>query len=83
MRKKYKIKEGTKGVVVTSVDSNSPLADRGVRPGDVILKFQQEMLHTPADMQKQIDALKKAGKKSALMLVMRGDEQRFVPVTIP
>jgi serine protease Do len=83
MRKKYKIKEGTKGVVVTSVDGNSQLADRGVRPGDVILKFQQAMLHTPADMQKQLDALKKAGKKSALMLVMRGDEQRFVPVTIP
>jgi serine protease Do len=70
-------------VVVTSVDSNSPVADRGIRAGDVILEFQHEMLATPADMQKRIDALKKAGKKSALMLVMRGDEQRFVPVTLP
>jgi len=83
MRKKYKIKPNAKGVVVTSVDNNSPVADRGIRPGDVILEFQHEMLATPADMQKRIDALKKSGKKSALMLVMRGDEQRFVPVTLP
>jgi len=83
MRKKYKIKPNAKGVVVTSVDNNSPVADRGIKPGDVILEFQHEMLATPADMQKRIDALKKAGKKSALMLVMRGDEQRFVPVTLP
>jgi hypothetical protein len=37
----------------------------------------------PADVQKQLDALKKEGKKTALMLVMRGDEQRFVPVPVP
>ncbi len=83
IRKKYKLKSGAKGVVVTSVDDNSPIADRGIQPGDIILKLQNEAIASPADVQKQIDALKKQGKKSALMLVARGDEQRFVPVPIP
>src|SRR6185312_4317114 len=83
LRKKYKIKDGAKGLVVTSVDSNSPIADRGIQPGDIVLEFQHEVLTNPADMQKRIDALKKSGKKSALMLIGRGDEQRFVPVPMP
>ena len=32
---------------------------------------------------KRLEALKKEGKKSTLLLVTRADEQRFVPVTIP
>jgi serine protease Do len=83
LKKKYKIKDGAKGLVVTSIDSNSPIADRGIQPGDIVLEFQHETLTNPADMQKRIDALKKSGKKSALMLIGRGDEQRFVPVPMP
>jgi serine protease Do len=83
LKKKYKIKDGAKGLVVTSVDANSPIADRGIQPGDIVLEFQHEVLVNPADMQKRIDALKKDGKKSALLLVGRGDEQRFVPVPVP
>jgi serine protease Do len=83
VRNRYKVKDGVKGVVVTSIDQNSPIADRGIRPGDVIVELQRHPLMNPADVQKQLDALKKEGKKTALMLVMRGDEQRFVPVTLP
>jgi serine protease Do len=83
VRKRYKMKDGVKGVVVTSIDQNSPIADRGIRPGDVIVEFQHQALSSPADVQKRLDALKKEGKKTALMLVVRGDEQRFVPVPVP
>jgi serine protease Do len=82
-RKRYKLKAGAKGLVVTSVEQDSPIADRGIQPGDIILEFQHETLTSPADMQKRLDALKKEGKKSALLLVGRGDEQRFVPVPVP
>lgn len=83
VRKRYKVKDGVKGVVVTSIDQNSPIADRGIRPGDIIVEFQHQALSNPADIQKRLDALKKEGKKTALMLVMRGEEQRFVPVPVP
>jgi serine protease Do len=82
VKKRFKIKDGVKGIVVTSIDDNSPIADRGIAPGDVIVEFQHEALTNPADMQKKLDALKKSGKKQALMLIMRGDEQRFIPVPV-
>jgi serine protease Do len=83
LRKKYKIKAGTKGLVVVTVERDSAAADKGIQPGDVILELQNETLTNPADLQKRLDALKKSGKKSALLLITRNDEQRFVPLTIP
>jgi serine protease Do len=84
MRKRFKIKEGVKGVVVVSIENNSPLASQRVQPGDVITEVTGEGIASPADLQKRIDALKKEGKKSALLLVSNAaGEQRFVPVAIP
>src|SRR5262249_46251791 len=83
LKKRYKIKDTVKGVMVVSVERDSPAAERGIQPGDVIIDINQELVATPADVQKKLDALKKDGKKSALLLVTRADEQRFVPVTIP
>ena len=83
LKKRYKLKDGAKGVVVVTVERDSPAAERGIQPGDVILEVGQEAVTNPADVQKRLEALKKDGKKSTLLLVTRADEQRFVPVTIP
>jgi serine protease Do len=84
MRKKFKVKENVKGVLIVSLESNSPLADQRVRPGDVIVEVTGEAVGSPDQFQRRIDALKKDGKKSALILLSNGEgEQRFVPVTIP
>jgi serine protease Do len=40
LRKKYKIKAGTKGLVVVTVERDSAAADKGIQPGDVILELQ-------------------------------------------
>ena len=83
LKKRYKIKDGAKGVLVVSVERDSPAAERGIQPGDVIVEVGQEAVSNPADVQKRLETLKKDGKKSTLLLVTRADEQRFVPVTIP
>jgi serine protease Do len=83
LKKRYKIKDGVKGVVVVSVERDSAAAERGIQPGDVIVDIGQEAVSSPADVQKRLETLKKDGKKSTLLLVTRADEQRFVPVTIP
>jgi serine protease Do len=83
LKKRYKIKDGAKGVLVVSVERDSPAAERGIQPGDIIVEIGQEAVSNPADVQKRLDALKKDGKKSTLLLVTRADEQRFVPVAIP
>jgi serine protease Do len=83
LKKRYKIKDGAKGVLVVSVERDSPAAERGIQPGDIIVEVGQEAVSNPADVQKRLEALKKDGKKSTLLLVTRAEEQRFVPVAIP
>jgi serine protease Do len=84
LRKRFSLRENVKGVVIVSIESNSPLVDQRVQPGDVIVEVTGQAISAPADLQKRFDALKKEGRKSALLLVASvTGEQRFVPVTIP
>jgi len=81
LRKKYSIKDTVKGVVVTRVDPNSTAADKRIQPGEVIVEVGQEAVNTPADVTKRIDALKKDGRKSVLLLVASATgDVRFVAV---
>ena len=83
LRKRYSIKDGVRGVLVTRVDPNSPASDKRIAPGDVIVEVQQEPVTTPDAMTKRLDALKKEGKKSALLLVANAQgDVRFVAMTI-
>jgi serine protease Do len=84
MRKRFKLRDDVKGLVIVSIEPGSPLADQRVTPGDVISEVTGQAVASPADLQKRIDTLKKDGKKSALLLLLNSaGEQRFVPVTIP
>lgn len=83
LRKRYSIKEGLKGVVITKVDSNSNAADKRILVGELIVEIGQEPVNSPEDVTKRLEALKKEGKKSALLLVSNGQgEVRFVAVTM-
>jgi serine protease Do len=83
LRKKYKIKETVKGVVIVSVDSGSAASEKRLSPGDVIVEVAQEEVKTAADLQKRIDQLKKDGRKAALLLVANAEgELRFVALSL-
>lgn len=73
LRKRYRIKVDVTGVVVTDVERSSPAADKGLRAGLVIVLVNQEPVATPAEVEKQIDALRKLGKRSVLFLVSDGE----------
>lgn len=84
LRRRYKLREAIKGLVVTSVDPGSNAADQNVQAGVVLLEVSGEPVTTAAELRTRVDALKKAGKKSALLLLLTpGGEQRFVAVAIP
>ncbi len=52
--------------------------------GLVLVEVSGESVATAAEMRTRVADLKKAGKKSALLLLVNpGGEQRFVAVTIP
>ncbi|MBB4017896.1 serine protease Do [Chelatococcus caeni] len=83
LRQRYNIKEDIKGVVVTSVDPNSAAADKRIQAGDVIVEVNQEQVANPQDVTKRIDAVKKEGKKSVLLLVSSAQgEVRFVALSL-
>jgi serine protease Do len=83
LRKKYKIKDGVKGVVIVDVDANSPAAEKRLTAGDVIVKVTDEEVANAADVQKRIDQLKKDGKKTALLLVANAEgDVRFVALAL-
>ncbi|NNM71450.1 DegQ family serine endoprotease [Enterovirga aerilata] len=83
LRRRFNIKDSVKGVVVTRVDPNSAAADKRMQPGEVIVEVGQEPVASPADVTRRVEALKKEGRKSALLLVSNAQgEVRFVAVTI-
>ena len=83
LRKRYKIKESVKGVVITGVAEGSGASDKRLAAGDVIVEVAQEPVSNAADVQKKVDQLKKDGRKSALLLVANAEgEVRFVALPL-
>jgi serine protease Do len=62
-----------RGVVVASVDSSSDAASKGIRTGDIILSVNQRAVATPEEAAAAVDAVRKAGRTSVLLLVRRGN----------
>jgi serine protease Do len=81
LRKKHKIKDSVKGVLITGVDANSPAAEKRLQPGWVIAEVQQQPVSNAADLQKRVDQLKKDGKKAVVLLVVSPDgDPSFVAI---
>ncbi len=81
-RTEFQLGEDTKGVVVTSVDGDSTAAERGIRPGDVIVEVNQEQVASPQEVAEKIKAVQESGRKSVLLLVERSGDLRFVAVRL-
>jgi serine protease Do len=85
LRKKFKVRDNIKGVIVTGVDPSvaSAAPDKRLSPGDVIVEVQYQSVGNPADLQTRLDALKTEGKKVAVLLVSNADgETRFVALSL-
>jgi len=83
LRKRYKIKDSVKGVVITGVEPQSPAADKRLNVGDVVVEVGQEAVADTDALQKRVDQLKKEGRKQALFVVANADgEMRFVALAL-
>jgi serine protease Do len=81
LRNQYGIGKSVEGVVVTEVKPESPAAQKGVKPGDVIVEVTQEKVRQPQDVKTRLLAVRKAGRKSILFLLSDAKgELRFVAV---
>jgi serine protease Do len=83
LRKKHKIKDKVKGVLIVGVDANSPAAEKRLQPGMVIAEVQQQAVSTTAELQQRLDKLRKDGKKAIVLLVVSADgDPSFVALSL-
>jgi len=82
LRERFGLTEDATGVVVTTVDTDGPAAEKGMRAGDVIVEVAQEEVKSTADVAQKIDNAKKTGTKSVLLLVDRQGDLRFYALKI-
>ncbi|WP_294393241.1 DegQ family serine endoprotease [uncultured Sphingomonas sp.] len=77
------LQPGTRGVVVTNVDPSSDAGSKGLQPRDVILSISQRPVTTVAEAVQAVDAAKKGGLKTVLLLVQRGSgPARYIGVDL-
>jgi len=81
-REKFQLPADQKGVLITDVVAGTAAAERGLKPGDVIVEVQQEEVATPADVAARVEKVKRAQRKSVLMLVQSGDGLHWVPLSL-
>ncbi len=82
LRQQFKLGAEQKGVVVTDVSNDGPLASRGIKAGDVIVEVQQQPVTTPANVVELMDRYRKQNRKTVLMLVQSGEGLRWIPVPL-
>jgi len=82
LKQKYKLDADQKGVVITEVAADGVGADRGMRPGDVVLEVQQHPVNTPAELLARLRSARLAGRKSVLLLITGSDGLSYVPIPL-
>jgi serine protease Do len=81
-RQMFNLDDKEKGVVVADLDSDGPLADQGIRPGDVIKRVSDSAVDSPADVKRLADKAKENKENVLLMLVDRGGRSLFIAVKL-
>jgi serine protease Do len=72
-----------RGVIITAVGPNSDAAEEGLQGGDLILSVNNQPVTTPGQVVSIVEATRKAGRSSVLLLVKRGNSaEAFVGIEI-
>ena len=82
LRQQFNIPEGVHGVVITDVSFESDAAEKGLRPGDVIIEVSQEQVKSPKEVADKIESAKKIGRRSVLLLIQHEGNRQFVPLKV-
>ncbi len=84
LRKSYKLKDESKGVLITKVDDNSEAAKKGLLPGNLLVEINQQKVNSPEEAETIVQKAKAAGKNSVLLLVdYQGEgDVRFVALRL-
>jgi len=83
VRERFELDEAVTGVAVTDVDAEGAAADKGIRPGDVIVEVQQDEVSKPDEVLAKVEEMRTAERRAVLLLLrQRSGDLRFVAVTL-
>lgn len=63
------------GILVTSVEPDSPASKAGIRSGDVLTHFNGKKIRSPEEVREEVNSLKE-GETAEITLIRQGDEKR-------
>jgi serine protease Do len=82
LRTQYELGEDLEGVVIIDVEADGTAAEKGLRPGDIIAKVDQEEVATPADVADRVERAKDEGFRVVTLLVFRQGDFQWVAVRL-
>jgi len=82
LRQRFELEDKTKGVVITEVEEGGSGAEKGLRPGDVIVEVDQEEVSDPSEVAKRVEKAKTEGFRVVTLLVYRKGDFQWVAVRI-
>jgi serine protease Do len=81
-RQQLGLKKGVKGVVVTNVAQDSPAADLGIQPGDVIVAINQQPVANPGEAAQKMKQVQQSGDKHLLLLLNRHGVNEYLGMSV-
>jgi serine protease Do len=82
LAKKFGLAPNTKGALVAELVKGSPAEKAGLKPGDIITRFDGSTVYNRASLRNLV-AVSEAGKKFALTFLRNGHEQTTTVVPAP
>ncbi|MGI4850526.1 MAG: Do family serine endopeptidase [Janthinobacterium lividum] len=83
---RYGMTEDKRGLLIVYVDPESEAADKGIRPGNVLMEIISENIHEKITDTKQlksfVDNVRKNGKKVVLLSINQGKSPRYVALSL-
>jgi len=81
-RERFNIDVQDSGLIIDEIDSESPFAEVGVRPGMVILDVNNKPVRSVADFETSISEARAKGRSNILVFMHNGRQTLFVPIAI-
>jgi len=78
LRERFGIDEDTSGVVVVDVKNDGSAAEKGLKPGDVIIDAGQQPIRAPGDLIKIVDKARSGNQRTLLLRVENPQVIRYV-----
>ncbi|MBR9970119.1 DegQ family serine endoprotease [Magnetospirillum sulfuroxidans] len=81
LRERFGLEDDTVGLVVTDVKDGAA-ADKGIKPGDVVIEAGNKPVRNPADLIKAVEAAKASSQKFLLLRVENPQALRYVALPL-